>query len=845
MLSCGERLGMLYSLRRCFCGLVTLSALVLAFGPGCQKSEPPGPPTGLSPAPFPAQPAIASPPTPVASGAAVQETPSAAPGQKMTAREVLGAMVAAYKNAASYADQGHVVLSGQREGQPLEERSDCAVFFARPNKIRLQVDSGEVVCDGQYLWGSTKVMPNQVLRQPAPPKLAIANLYPDHILGYSMIEGPNQVFSWVPVQAILLLADDPLKTLLHQAKDPVLLPPARLEGASCHRVEIERPDGKAVFWIDQNGFVLRRLEFPTQSFQAAAAADRVEGLSLVAEYTGAQLNAPVDLQYAVPQGAEIVDHMFPPGLRLMGKPLPKFEFAAMDGKPVTSESLAGKMLVIDFWATWCMPCRELMPELAQVYQRYKTNDKVVFLPVSIDESKVEEKAIHDVLADWKINDLPVYRDRDAKAFQPLGIPAVPATVLVDSKGVVQEISGGGQPGYGAELAAKIEAILAGRDLYPQVFAAFEQEKKQFATIRDTSAKNDLYVLSPLTQQEISRAEILPRSEPRTFKMTRLWQQTQLKMPGNILVVEQPGGAPRILVVNSLSSVAELGTDGKVLNNHTLTTQPRDPVLFLRTDVGADGRRYFVGSALGAQHVYLLDDQLGVVLSYPKDAADAPHAGIGDARIADFNGDGKLEIAVGYLDVVGVQGVSLEGQRLWANKSVMNVFRLAVLEPGPDKKRNLMSTSVQPDRGPLVIIDGQGKRLEEITVKNRTIVVLAAGDLDGDGKLEFCGLSPSEGGNVTAVGFNRQGMEQWSYLMPRGMPQQQIEPIISGDLLRKGSGQWILAGVDGTIQILGIDGKLIDKFAYGAELSGIALTQWGGKPVLLVATTQGVDAWQVE
>ena len=82
-------------------------------------------------------------------------------------------------------------------------------------------------------------------------------------------------------------------------------------------------------------------------------------------------------------------------------------------------------------------------------------------------------------------------------------------------------------------------------------------------------------------------------------------------------------------------------------------------------------------------------------------------------------------------------------------------------------------------------------------------------------------------------------------MPQGMHRHQIEAVTTGDLLPEKPRHWLLAGADGTIHLVAADGKPIDSFAYGTELTGLATAQWDGKHVLLVSTVGGVDAWQVE
>ena len=91
---------------------------------------------------------------------------------------------------------------------------------------------------------------------------------------------------------------------------------------------------------------------------------------------------------------------------------------------------------------------------------------------------------------------------------------------------------------------------------------------------------------------------------------------------------------------------------------------------------------------------MLDANGKQVLTYPEDALKSPHSGIADVQLGDLDGDGKLKIYVGYLGVVGVQAVSLEGKRLWTNRSVSNVTRLAI---GPADEKGHGDLGLRNDR----------------------------------------------------------------------------------------------------------------------------------------------------
>lgn len=790
-----------------------------------------------------------------------QPAPSAGPaiplGDQPAAREVLDAMVAAYKEASSYDDKGRIEIRYQFGGQLLGDNTNFTVAFTRPNKIRVQAYGGMVVSDGEKLYAAVMNVSDQVLQRDAPAEINIESLYPNHNLADAMAMGPTQSLSWLPVQLILLFANDPLKTLLHASEEPELLGPSKIQEHDCHRVQVRREEGMGVFWIDQETHVLRRLEFPADALRAMIAEnhrvppDQVQDVSLVAEFDGAQFGDQIDpaaFQFQVPPEMKLVDDFMPGDLQWLGQPVPEFSFVDLDGNPVTRESLAGKIAVLDFWATWCNPCRVTLPDLEEVYQKYKDGGQIVFVAVSEDEPSVDDQKLRDTFQEIGVN-VPIARDPEQHAHTKLGVDAYPTSLILGPKGIVQfRQSGGDRPGTGAALlSARLDKLLAGEDIFQERLAAYQQatqmQKKQFEGMFQKCLKNDLYVL---TRPEIPRADILPRAEPKSLKLTELWSCTELAAPGNVLVVDRAEQPPRILVLAEGNSVAEIGPEGNVVSVKPLGVPSQEPVFFLRTAAGADERRHFVGSAIGVQQVHLWDDEFNLLVNFPEDAPQNPHAGIADVRIADLDGDGVLELALSYFGVVGVQGVSLDGTRTWANKSVIQSMRLAVLGPDAEGKRSLLSmNSQEAGPGTLVVLDPQGQRKGEFSVANRSMAWIEADDLDGDGRPEICGLTPVEAGNVEAVGLSLEGEELWSYPLPRGVHEYQIEAVTSAALLPDQPGQWLLAAADGTIHILDAQGSLIDVFAYGKTLTGVAAAEWDGKRVLLVSTTEGVDAWQVE
>ena len=823
---------------------------------GCRQADTPGTPeTGPSGEPLAGTGQAApggQPTTPLGESATTA-------GPQLSAREVLDSMVAAYKSASSYDDKGYVQVRYQLggQGQPRGVDVNYGVALARPNKVRVQAYDGVIVSDGQKLWGGARSIPDQVVCVDAPAEITIESLYPSHVLADAMIRRPTQQFSWLPLQLILLLADDPLKTLLHQAAEPEIVEPGKIGEHDCHRIRIRRPDGVGGLWIDQETYVLRRFEFPAEILRTLVAEQErvprndVQNLFLMAEMAEAKFDGEIDpqaFQFQAPPELKLVEDFLPSDIDWLGRKVPEFSFVGLDGTPITPKSLSGKIAVLDFWATWCQPCRMTLPDLEQVYQQYKDNEKVAFVAVSVDKPDVTDQQLRDTFGEIGVN-VPIARYPDDTAFETLGIQAYPTQLVLDAEGVVEHRqSGGDQPGLGApRLSARLERLLAGEDLQQETVEQHQQvrdaEKKRFAEMLQTCVKNDLYVLP---RPEVPRAEIAQRAEPKSLKLTQLWSCTELAAPGNILALERPDQPPRLLVLDEANSIAEIATEGNVVSVKPLGVPPQEPVFFLRTGVGDDQRRYFVGSSLGVQQVYLWDEDFKLLRSFPEDAPQNPHTGIADVRIADFDGNGALELAVSYFGVVGVQGVSLEGERTWSNKSVVQSMRMVVLGPDAEGHRPLLTiNSARPPQGALVKLDAQGQQKGEFSFDDRVIAWLGAEDLNGDGQPELCALTALPEGKLEAIGFDLEGKKLWSYPLPRGIHEHQIEAVTSGKLLPDQPAHWLLAAADGTIHILDAEGGPIDVFAYGKVLTGVGAAQWDGKRVLLVATPEGLDAWQVE
>ncbi len=126
-----------------------------------------------------------------------------------------------------------------------------------------------------------------------------------------------------------------------------------------------------------------------------------------------------------------------------GDQAPAFTGTTTDGKTIKLSDLKGKVVLIDFWATWCAPCIAEMPNMRKAYAEFAENDDFILLGISLDEyAKTVQKFVKEKGLPWPQIVLgPAEKNPIAKKYN---VSAIPATFLLDRKGkvVATDLRGG-------------------------------------------------------------------------------------------------------------------------------------------------------------------------------------------------------------------------------------------------------------------------------------------------------------------------------------------------------------------------------------------------------------------
>lgn len=146
---------------------------------------------------------------------------------------------------------------------------------------------------------------------------------------------------------------------------------------------------------------------------------------------------------------------------IVGHPAPELVLPTLrpEDAPVSLAGHRGKIVFVDFWSSWCAPCRRAMPQLDALRSDHSRSDFEV-IGVNVDPVAADAWRLLESLA----IDYPLVRDSDGAAARRFGVSVLPALVMVDRQGVVRDVLEGAAATAEDELRARLAGLIEERDI---------------------------------------------------------------------------------------------------------------------------------------------------------------------------------------------------------------------------------------------------------------------------------------------------------------------------------------------------------------------------------------------
>lgn len=233
-------------------------------------------------------------------------------------------------------------------------------------------------------------------------------------------------------------------------------------------------------------------------------------------------------------------------LQLVGKPAPEFSGQGLDGQPLSLSSLRGRVVLVDFWATWCGPCVNAIPHVQKLSETY-ADKPVTVIGINRDGEGSEAK-VRRFLEKKKIT-FRQFMDPEGSVAESYKVGGIPCSVLIDSNGVIQDIKVGFSTGADEEIADNLNKVLAGQPVYSaEELAERMREQEDEETSEDV---DDTGTSTNVVLQEVAGERI---TADRVQKLTFYSQQLQdIDMDGD--------GAKEIVFADWNGGLTILSEDG--------------------------------------------------------------------------------------------------------------------------------------------------------------------------------------------------------------------------------------------------------------------------------------------
>lgn len=405
------------------------------------------------------------------------------------ARALLDEVVQTYRGLNAYADSGQFGMAITINDQEQKQEQPMALTFVRPNKLDLNLGAARFLSDGKTVW--TVISPTRKYTEEKAPEKITLDTFKQGPVGALLFGGPTGMTEGI---VLALLTDDDAAKIILEGTDGLKLEADReVDGQKVKALLVDQSQGPDIrLLVDAKTKLLTGIDLvidPKQLTESAPKGTTIKVGRLGWTPGTVVTKAPKDDAFAfkTPEGFSKVDSIAEalgrpggnepeaPAMAMVGKNAPDFTMTVLDGdktKQLSKADLAGQVVMIDFWATWCGPCLKELPEVAEMVKSFakdKKPVKVIALSVDDNPGQVSEmrKLVEDTLKERKI-DLTgtdvglIALDTKGEIGKTYQATAIPMIVLLDAKGVVQTV----HIGYTERevLEKEINTLLDGKSL---------------------------------------------------------------------------------------------------------------------------------------------------------------------------------------------------------------------------------------------------------------------------------------------------------------------------------------------------------------------------------------------
>lgn len=216
-----------------------------------------------------------------------------------------------------------------------------------------------------------------------------------------------------------------------------------IEGSKTALLQKEFESYKAKFEKNENWHAKKYLkidEIITKNPQSKYSGSLLAGelWDSLADYTKLKkMYAKLDLAHQDFSTVNVLKtNLFPKESSFIGKHILDFELKSEKGNLIDTKNYRGKLLFVDFWASWCAPCRKQMPDIVKIYNQYKEQDFRI-LAVSLDSEKDRQKWLDAIKKENATWDNVIETDEfSGKVSKMYNIRSIPSNFLVDEQGII-------------------------------------------------------------------------------------------------------------------------------------------------------------------------------------------------------------------------------------------------------------------------------------------------------------------------------------------------------------------------------------------------------------------------